>query len=95
MDGYKFDIRCYLLVACNDPHYKAYFHPGYCRMSLEKYTVDGFGKGQDASSAFVHLTNAAIQKKHALYEQKKENQVSTSFPCIIRPPPIVYVPSCS
>lgn len=31
VDGYKFDIRCYLLVSQNDPFYIAYYHPGYVR----------------------------------------------------------------
>ena len=31
VEGYKFDIRCYLLVARNDPTYLAFYHPGYCR----------------------------------------------------------------
>jgi hypothetical protein len=31
VDGYKFDIRCYMLVARNEPHYLAFYHPGYCR----------------------------------------------------------------
>lgn len=34
VDGYKFDIRCYLLVARNEPHYLAFYHPGYCRYVL-------------------------------------------------------------
>jgi hypothetical protein len=32
VEGYKFDIRCYLLVARNDPSYLAFYHPGYCRL---------------------------------------------------------------
>ena len=28
-EGCKFDVRCYLLVARNDPSYLAYYHPGY------------------------------------------------------------------
>lgn len=31
VDGFKFDIRCYLLVARNDPSYIVYYHPGYIR----------------------------------------------------------------
>jgi hypothetical protein len=38
-DGFKFDVRCYLLVSRNDPTYLAYYHPGYCRLSLKKYSV--------------------------------------------------------
>ena len=70
VDGYKFDIRCYLLVARNDPTYLAYYHSGYCRLTLEKYDLSS-----SLEDPLVHLTNAAIQKKHPMYDKLKENQV--------------------
>ena len=72
MEGHKFDIRCYLLIARNDPTYLALYHPGYCRLSLSPYSTDE-SKLNDPS---VHLTNAAIQRKTELYESMKDFQVS-------------------
>lgn len=31
VEGYKFDIRCYMLITRTTPTYKAYYHAGYCR----------------------------------------------------------------
>ena len=31
IEGFKFDMRCYMLITRTSPTYKAYFHPGYCR----------------------------------------------------------------
>ena len=31
VDGYKFDLRCYMLIARVSPTYLVYFHPGYAR----------------------------------------------------------------
>lgn len=66
----KFDVRCYMLIACNEP-YTVYYHPGYCRLSLKSYSASS----ESLDDPTVHLTNASIQKKDALYEQNKEMQV--------------------
>lgn len=73
VDGYKFDIRCYMLVARSDPGYLAFYHPGYCRFALMPYSYDH----ADAGDPFVHLTNASIQKKHPNYQERKEMQTLT------------------
>ena len=59
----KFDIRAYCLVARTAPHALVLYHGGYVRLSLEGYTLDEARLGDQ----FVHLTNAAVQKKHADY----------------------------
>lgn len=36
MDGKKVDMRCYVLIACNNPYFVLY-HQGYMRKALEDY----------------------------------------------------------
>ena len=69
----KFDIRCYLLIAASSPSFMCFYHPGYCRLSLKEYSLS------DASLAdsSIHLTNAAIQKKEADYQERKELQIQS------------------
>lgn len=69
-ENYKFDIRCYMLIASNDP-YRVYYHPGYCRRTLKPYS-DDLATIQDP---LIHLTNAAVQKKHPEYDSQREDQV--------------------
>jgi hypothetical protein len=72
-NGHKFDYRCYLLVARNQPSYLCFFHPGYCRLTLKAYTDDV----ESLSDPTVHLTNAAVQKKDPLYEANKDFQIQS------------------
>ena len=71
LGGHKFDIRCYLLIARNDPTYLAFYHPGYCRLTLIPYSDDE----STLDDPTIHLTNAAIQKQGPLYQSMKEFQV--------------------
>lgn len=75
-EGYKFDVRCYLLIARNYPGTLAFYHPGYCRLALKPYTIATSASLEDNC---VHLTNAAIQKKDAIYQEEgnKELQIQT------------------
>lgn len=74
--GYKFDIRCYMLIARNYPTTLAFYHPGYCRLALKTYDISSVSSLADTS---VHLTNASVQKKDPIYEQNKELQVGALF----------------
>lgn len=67
----KFDIRCYLLIARTHPTTIAYYHKGYCRLSLKSFDVSK----ESLEDATIHLTNAAIQKQDAGYYTNKEKQV--------------------
>ena len=73
-NGHKFDIRCYMLIARNDPSYLAYYHPGYFRLCLSPYDPDP-SKLDDAS---IHLTNASVQKLNPAYQMMKDFQVQSS-----------------
>ncbi|NXI58286.1 TTL10 polyglycylase, partial [Chloroceryle aenea] len=67
LEGKKFDVRSYLLIACTAP-YLLFFAQGYIRLTCVNY---------DAASEdlTVHLTNQHVQKKNSLYSQLKEETV--------------------
>ncbi|RYH20006.1 hypothetical protein EON65_24955 [archaeon] len=71
--GYKFDLRCYLLIARNYPTTIAFYHPGYCRLALKPYVMS---TNEDVlNDTMMHLTNASVQKKDPIYKDNKDKQV--------------------
>lgn len=73
IEGFKFDVRCYMLVARNAPSYVALYHPGYCRMTLKPFSMTA----ESLEDSSIHLTNAAIQKHTPEYQDRKEFQIQT------------------
>ena len=71
-EGYKFDIRCYMLIARTTP-FVAFYHPGYCRLTLKPYSSDI----STLDDSTIHLTNASVQKKDPLYNSFKEFQIQS------------------
>uniref|UniRef100_UPI00398ED8D7 protein polyglycylase TTLL10-like n=1 Tax=Pristiophorus japonicus TaxID=55135 RepID=UPI00398ED8D7 len=67
LDGRKFDVRSYLLIACTSP-YMIFFCHGYTKVACNKY--DPYS--DDLTS---HLTNQFIQKKNPRYNDMKEDTV--------------------
>ncbi|KAM9241684.1 inactive polyglycylase TTLL10 [Dugong dugon] len=67
LDGKKFDVRSYLLIACAMP-YMVFFGHGYARLTLGLYNLHS----NDLSG---HLTNQFMQKKSPLYVLLKEDTV--------------------
>ncbi|XP_048639531.1 LOW QUALITY PROTEIN: inactive polyglycylase TTLL10, partial [Marmota marmota marmota] len=67
LDGKKFDVRSYLLIACAVP-YMVFFGHGYARLTLSLYDPHS----RDLSG---HLTNQYMQKKSPLYVLLKEDTV--------------------
>ncbi|XP_057603597.1 inactive polyglycylase TTLL10 [Hippopotamus amphibius kiboko] len=67
LDGKKFDVRSYLLIACTTP-YMVFFGHGYARLTLGLYDPHS----RDLSG---HLTNQFVQKKSPLYVLLKEDTV--------------------
>jgi len=69
LDGKKFDVRNYLVIACAQP-LVAFYRDGYCRLTCTDYNVED----TDLTS---HLTNQFMQKKSPLYEDSKDDTVWT------------------
>ncbi|XP_051894981.1 protein polyglycylase TTLL10-like [Pristis pectinata] len=67
LEGRKFDIRSYFLIACTSP-YMIFFCHGYVKLSCNKY--DPYS--DDLTS---HLTNQFIQKKNPRYSDMKEDTI--------------------
>ncbi|MEW5301029.1 MAG: hypothetical protein WDW36_003912 [Sanguina aurantia] len=59
MDGFKFDLRLYVLVTSFNP-LEAWLHcEGFARFATLPFSLD------QVSDRFVHLTNASVQKERA------------------------------
>ncbi|KAJ7306396.1 hypothetical protein JRQ81_009742 [Phrynocephalus forsythii] len=67
LEGKKFDIRSYLLIACTAP-YMVFFGHGYVRLTCLDYDP----RSEDLTS---HLTNQYVQKKSPMYSHVKEETV--------------------
>ncbi|MBN3294667.1 TTL10 polyglycylase, partial [Polypterus senegalus] len=67
LEGRKFDIRSYFLIASTIP-YMVFFRHGYVRLTCDMYDVES----DDLTS---HLTNQYMQKKNPLYNELKEETV--------------------
>ncbi|XP_075697093.1 inactive polyglycylase TTLL10 [Rhinoderma darwinii] len=67
LEGKKFDIRSYLLIASTIPYF-VFFRHGYVRLTCNPYDP----KSDDLTG---HLTNQYMQKKNPLYNELKEETV--------------------
>ncbi|MBN3307334.1 TTL10 polyglycylase, partial [Amia calva] len=67
LEGKKFDIRSYFLIASTTP-YMVFFRHGYVRVTCDPYDPN-------SADLSAHLTNQYMQKKHPLYNELKEETV--------------------
>ena len=58
LDGYKFDLRLYVLVTSFKPLEAFLYTDGFARVSTDKYSLNR----ADMDNKFIHLTNSSIQK---------------------------------
>ncbi|XP_069597347.1 inactive polyglycylase TTLL10 [Ranitomeya imitator] len=69
LEGKKFDIRSYLLIASTVPYF-VFFRHGYVRLTCNPYDPE-------SDDLTGHLTNQYMQKKNPLYNELKEETVWT------------------
>lgn len=62
IDGLKFDLRIYVLVAGCDPLKIFLYHDGLARFATEPYVAPN---GENLSNVCMHLTNYAINKDNS------------------------------
>lgn len=58
LDGYKFDLRLYVLVTSFSPLEAFIYREGFARLSTHRYTSDAVG----LNNLFIHLTNSSVQR---------------------------------
>lgn len=92
LDGKKFDVRSYLLIACATP-YMVFFGHGYARLTLSLYDPDS----HDLSG---HLTNqvrvlpAALGRDHGSEAERRGQCRPGSDPALVQPEGAGAGPAC-
>ncbi|XP_048108998.1 tubulin polyglutamylase TTLL7 isoform X2 [Alosa alosa] len=66
MEGYKFDLRIYILVTSCDPLRIFLYNDGLVRMGTEKYHSPN---ESNLSQLFMHLTNYSVNKHNENFER--------------------------
>jgi len=67
INGYKYDLRVYVLVTSYDPLRIYVYNDGLVRFATEKYNVDN----KDLKKKFIHLTNFSVNKKSEKFKDNK------------------------
>uniref|UniRef100_A0A250Y3F0 Tubulin polyglutamylase TTLL7 n=1 Tax=Castor canadensis TaxID=51338 RepID=A0A250Y3F0_CASCN len=66
MEGYKFDLRIYILVTSCDPLKIFLYHDGLVRMGTEKYIPPN---ESNLTQLYMHLTNYSVNKHNEHFER--------------------------
>ncbi|XP_064189483.1 tubulin polyglutamylase TTLL7 [Anguilla rostrata] len=66
MEGYKFDLRIYILVTSCDPLRIFLYNDGLVRMGTEKYHVPN---ESNLNQLYMHLTNYSVNKHNENFER--------------------------
>ena len=67
INGFKYDLRVYVLVTCFDPLRIYVFNDGLVRFATEQYTLNP----NDLKKRFIHLTNFSVNKKSENFVDNK------------------------
>ena len=68
IDGFKYDLRIYVLVTSYDPLKVYLFKEGLVRFATERYTTNP----QSLKKRFIHLTNYSVNKKADTYVKNND-----------------------
>lgn len=60
VDGFKFDMRIYVLVTSINPLEAFIYREGFARLSTEKYSLDE----SLMENKYIHLTNFSINREN-------------------------------
>ena len=74
LDGYKFDLRIYVLVTSFNPLEVFMYDEGFARLCTHRYTDDP----DSIDNLYVHLTNSSIQKHNTDAVERYEECVLDS-----------------
>ncbi|BFZ00035.1 hypothetical protein BsWGS_03074 [Bradybaena similaris] len=66
LDGYKFDLRIYVLITHCDPLRIFLYNDGLVRLATEKYLPP---HENNINKLFMHLTNYSVNKRNELYDK--------------------------
>jgi len=69
INGFKYDLRVYVLVTNFNPLKVYIYDDGLVRFATEKYTKDA----RTLNKKFVHLTNFSINKKSHNFVKNKDD----------------------
>lgn len=69
VDGYKFDLRIYVLITCCDPLRILLFREGLCRFCTNPYQRPN---AENLMNTFMHLTNYSINKHNEEFVQPQQ-----------------------
>ncbi|GAB9469330.1 hypothetical protein Gpo141_00006611 [Globisporangium polare] len=72
LDGYKFDLRLYVLVTSFNPLEAFFYDEGFVRICTRQY------EDADLTNLFVHLTNSSIQKENQDAIQASDNPINAA-----------------
>ena len=78
INGFKYDLRVYVLVSSFDPLRVYVFEEGLVRFATEKYSTNS----KTLRKRFVHLTNYSVNKKAAGYtalNDKKDEELCAKW----------------
>lgn len=67
INGFKYDLRVYVLVSSYDPLRIYVYNDGLVRFATEKYNVNP----GDLKKRFIHLTNFSVNKKSENFKDNK------------------------
>ena len=72
IEGLKFDLRIYVLLAGTEPLRLYIYEDGLARFATEKYEEPS---GENLGNNYVHLTNYSLNKHNPQYVYNKDENV--------------------